>query len=133
MRKYYVIIILFFIFSYSCSRCSSKVKTIAPDDWPTDMVILTPKNFPWKIQSAFYCAYGICGPTIGPNSCYFRTTVAAAIRKNKNGYQKKIKITHGRIFVRKLQIFGQYTHTGCGLYIITENSPAGSTFAACQQ
>ena len=36
---------------------------------------------------------------------------------------------HGRIFTWKLQNFNHSVLTGCGLHIITENSPAGSTFA----
>jgi len=50
MRKYYLIIILFFIFSYSCSR-SSTVQPVAPDDWPTDSIrtVKSGLNFPWEI------------------------------------------------------------------------------------
>lgn len=51
MRKYYLLIIAFFIFSYSCSRCSSKIQTIGTDGWPTDSIrtVKNGLNFPWEI------------------------------------------------------------------------------------
>ena len=51
MRKYYLLIIVFFIFSYSCSRCSSKVQTIGTDGWPTDSIrtVKSGLNYPWEI------------------------------------------------------------------------------------
>ena len=51
MHKYNLTIVTIFIFSFACSSCSSKVDTVAPDDWPADSIrtIKSGLNFPWEI------------------------------------------------------------------------------------
>ena len=51
MHKSYMLIIVFFMFSYSCSRCSSKLQTAAADGSQTDSIrtIKSGLNYPWEI------------------------------------------------------------------------------------
>jgi len=51
MRKYFLCLIVFFIFSYFCSRCSSKGTVTVPDAWPADTIrtVKIGLNFPWEI------------------------------------------------------------------------------------
>ena len=51
MRNYNLLLILFFIFSFSCSRCSSKVQTNVntPAGSDSNRTVLTGLNYPWEI------------------------------------------------------------------------------------
>ncbi|MEO6254737.1 MAG: PQQ-dependent sugar dehydrogenase [Ferruginibacter sp.] len=51
MRKYAFLIIYFFIFSYSCSRCSSNMQSNGNIETGTDSIktVLTGLNYPWEI------------------------------------------------------------------------------------
>lgn len=51
MQKNYLLLIILFAFSYSCSRCSSKVQTNNPDGWPSDSIrtVKSGLNYPWEI------------------------------------------------------------------------------------
>ncbi len=94
MLKYNLVLITFFIFSFSCSRCSSKVQpnVNTPVGTDTNRTVLTGLNYPWEIlwgkdNHIWMTERGGKISKINPTTgaIVFSTSIAEVVSNNEGG------------------------------------------------